>query len=156
MRAPCALFCSQLLNFSSRPNLQYKIRRDPPCVNAPEIAQKFSVLISPRSYHYDFGIQFRQYEMQRELFMQAPTSATDDGLILFRDLIDFVAHLADCYPELTAKVPEQLIEILELHHADLKSELREKIIGSLVLLRKKGILDSSRFEWLPNPSFYDD
>ena len=84
--------------------------------------------------------------MQRELFMQAPTSATDDGLISFRDLIDFVAHLADCYPELTAKVPEQLIEILELHHAELESELREKIIGSLVLLRKKDILDSSRFE----------
>ena len=104
------------------------------------------VLIFHRSYQYDFGIQFRQYEMQRELFMQAPTSATDDGLISFRDLIDFVAHLADCYPELTAKVPEQLIEILELHHAELESELREKIIGSLVLLRKKDILDSSRFE----------
>ena len=91
--------------------------------------------------------------MQRELFMQAPKSATDDGLISFRDLIDFVAHLADCYPELTANVPAQLIEILELHHAELESELREKIIGSLVLLRKKDILDSSTFEWLPKPLY---
>lgn len=76
--------------------------------------------------------------------MQSPSSATDAGIISFRDLIDFVTHLADCYPEKTAKVPNQLVDLLTAYHPDLESELREKIICSLVLLRKKGIIDSSK------------
>ena len=86
--------------------------------------------------------------------MQAPSSGTNPGIVSFHDLIDFVAHLADCYPEKTAKVPDHLIEILELHHGDLGSELREKIIGSLVLLRKKNIIGSSKLESPFKPRFY--
>ncbi len=97
------------------------------------------------SYEADFRSQYDQYEAQRELFLQAPSSATDAGIVSFRDLIDFVAHLADCYPTLTAAFPDQLIETLTIHHRDLEPELREKIVGSLVLLRKKDILDSSRY-----------
>ncbi|KAL8798529.1 MAG: hypothetical protein Q9182_006585 [Xanthomendoza sp. 2 TL-2023] len=76
--------------------------------------------------------------------MQAPSSATDEGLIFFRDLIDFVAHVADCYPTDTAHFAEDLIQLLALHHERLESELREKIVGSLVLLRRKDIIDSQR------------
>lgn len=97
------------------------------------------------SYEADFECQYRQYESQREMFLQAPSSATDAGIVSFRDLIDFVAHLADCYPTLTAAFPDQLIETLTIHHRDLEPELRQKIVGSLVLLRKKEILDSSRY-----------
>lgn len=75
--------------------------------------------------------------------MQAPSSATDGGIVSFRDLIDFVSHVADCYPDITAKFPQELAEILTLHHAVLEAELREKIVGSLVLLRRKEIIDSS-------------
>ncbi|KAL8834404.1 MAG: hypothetical protein Q9170_003772 [Blastenia crenularia] len=105
-------------------SLQYKIRRD------------------PTSYKEDFISQYRQYDTQREIFMQAPASATDAGIISFRDLIDFVSHVADCYPLLTTRFPEDLIHILNLHHERLESELREKIVGSLVLLRRKDIIDS--------------
>jgi protein SDA1 len=72
----------------------------------------------------------------------APTSATDSGLVSLRDLIDFISHVADCYPDITKGFPEELIDILTLHHAVLEPELREKIVGSLVLLRKKDIIDS--------------
>lgn len=88
--------------------------------------------------------QYRQYESQRDLFLQAPASATDAGIVSFRDLIDFVAHLADCFPALTAAFPEQLIELLTKHHRELEPELREKIVGSLVLLKKKDVIDSPR------------
>ncbi|KAH8599547.1 SDA1-domain-containing protein [Bisporella sp. PMI_857] len=77
------------------PNLQYKIRRD------------------PKSYYEEFRMQFDQYQTQRDIFLASPTSATSNGIVSFRDLIDFVAHL------------------------------REKIVGSLVLLRKKEIIDST-------------
>ena len=75
--------------------------------------------------------------------MAAPSAAVDTGIISLRDLIDFVAHVADCYPEITKNFPQELIEILSLHHTALDRELREKIVGSLVLLRKKEIIDSS-------------
>jgi protein SDA1 len=75
--------------------------------------------------------------------MSSPGSATSTGIVSFRDLIDFVAHVADCFPEDTAGFPEDLKAILTLHHAELESELREKIVASLVLLRRKEIIDSS-------------
>lgn len=75
--------------------------------------------------------------------MSSPRTATSSGIISFRDLIDFVAHVADCFPEDTVEFPEDLKSILTLHHAELESELREKIVGSLVLLRRKEIIDSS-------------
>lgn len=107
-------------------NLQNKIKRD------------------PKSYHTDFLHQYIQYANQRQIFMQAPTSSSSDGgVISFRDLIEFVAHVSDCYKEETKDFPRELIEILSAHHAALEPELREKIVGSLVLLRKKDIIDSN-------------
>ncbi|PQE09893.1 SDA1 domain-containing protein [Rutstroemia sp. NJR-2017a BVV2] len=96
-----------------------------------------------RSYSEDFLNQYGQYQSQRDIFMSSPTTATSTGIISFRDLIDFVAHVADCFPEDTAEFPEDLKTILTLHHAELESELREKIVGSLVLLRRKEIIDSA-------------
>ena len=95
------------------------------------------------SYEGDFQRQFQQFESLKALFLQAPSSATDNEIISFRDLIEFVAHVADCYPSETKKYPEELIKILENHHAELEPELCEKIVGSLALLRRKDIIDSA-------------
>ena len=106
------------------------------------------------SYKEDFQKQYYQYETFRELFLQAPTSADDAGIVSLRELIDFVAHVADCYPELTAKFPEDLIGLLTLHHAELQHELRDKVVSSLTLLRNKGVIDSSSYVFsldLPYP-----
>ncbi|TKA63667.1 hypothetical protein B0A49_04309 [Cryomyces minteri] len=95
------------------------------------------------SYREDFQSQYHQYATFYQLFMQAPASADDNGIVSLRDLIDFVTHTAECYPSLTATFPDDLIKLLTLHHAVLESELREKVVSSLVLLRKKEIIDSS-------------
>lgn len=97
----------------------------------------------PSSYKNDFLAQYRQYDAQRQIFLSAPTTAKEASTVSFRDLIDFVAHVADCYPKECAEFAQQLIEILNRHHADLGSELCEKIVGSLVLLRRKDLIDSS-------------
>ncbi|KOS39411.1 hypothetical protein ACN38_g9759 [Penicillium nordicum] len=107
------------------PNLQHKIRRD------------------PKSYIEDFRAQHYQYESHREIFMAAPSSATDTGVISLRDLIDFISHVADCYPGICKDFPQQLIDMLMQHHLVLETELREKLVGSLVLLKKKDLLDSA-------------
>ncbi len=82
--------------------------------------------------------------------MQAPSSASSTGIVSLRDLVDFVAHVADRYPEITKDFPQDLIKILSIHHRELESELREKIVGSLVLLRRKEVIDSST--WVASKS----
>ncbi|EKG12286.1 SDA1 domain-containing protein [Macrophomina phaseolina MS6] len=110
----------------NRANLQYKVRRD------------------PSSYEDDFRRQYNQYEVFRDVFMQDPTSRDENGLVSLRDHIDFVSHCADCYPKLTATLPDDLINLLTTHHAELETELRDKLVGSLVLLRNKDVIDSPR------------
>lgn len=105
----------------------------------------FTNILFPRSYIEDFRAQHYQYESHREIFMAAPSSATDNGIISLRDLIDFISHVADCYPDITKDFPQQLIDMLLQHHLTLEPELREKIVGSLVLLRKKELLDSATY-----------
>jgi len=107
-------------------NLQEKIRRD------------------PKSYQDDFSNQYNQYQSFLTLFMQAPTSTDEQGVVSLRDLVDFVAHVSDCYPGVTKGFSSDLITLLTNHHAVLEPELRDKIVSSLVLLRKKDIIDSSR------------
>ncbi|SMQ47449.1 unnamed protein product [Zymoseptoria tritici ST99CH_3D7] len=107
------------------PNLQHKIKND------------------PSSYRDDFISQFSQYASMLELFLQSPTTTDDTGVVRLRDLIDFIAHVSDCYPKLTADFPQDLIKLIEQHHASLDVELRDKIVGSLVLLKKKDVIDSN-------------
>lgn len=105
-------------------NLQYKIRRDPP------------------SYFEDHQRQYVQYQTLRDLLLQSPSAFDDSGIVRLNDLVDFVAHTAECYPKATAQFPQDLIEILSQHHEELQAELRDKLVGSLVLLRNKDLIDS--------------
>lgn len=105
------------------PNLQHKIK------------------IDPSSYREDFISQHSQYASMLELFLHSPTTTDDTGIVRLRDLIDFISHVADCYPQLTSTFASELINLIQVHHATLDVELRDKIVGSLVLLRKKGIID---------------
>ncbi|KAK0943880.1 Severe Depolymerization of Actin [Friedmanniomyces endolithicus] len=107
------------------PNLQHKIRND------------------SSSYQDDFLNQYSQYSSLYELFLSSPTTTDDAGLVRLRDLIDFVSHVADCYPAITTGFANDLTRLLELHHATLEAELRDKIVTSLVLLRRKEVIDST-------------
>jgi protein SDA1 len=111
-----------------RPALQNKIRRD------------------PISYKLDFTHQYQQYQGIYLLFLQ--NSATDDtNVVSLPTYIDFIAHVADCYRDLTEEFPAHLIDLLSKHHATLDSELREKIVASLVILRNKNVIGSVRYEF---------
>ncbi|KAM0330912.1 hypothetical protein ACHAQA_003868 [Verticillium albo-atrum] len=107
-------------------SLQYKIRRD------------------PNSYEDNFLQQWGQYESQREVFLVSPTTATPEYTESFHNLVDLIAHVADCYPQHADAFPGDLKAILLQHHEVLHPELREKIVGSLVLLRRKEVIDSTQ------------
>ncbi|KAK4656253.1 Severe Depolymerization of Actin [Podospora pseudocomata] len=106
-------------------SLQYKIRRD------------------PRSYAQEFYDQWLAYDAQRQIFVSSPATASSEDVKKFHDLVDLVAHVANLYPEITAPFPDHLKELLNQHHAVLDKELREKIVGSLVLLKRKDVIDST-------------
>lgn len=76
--------------------------------------------------------------------MHDPSSHDDNALVKLRDQIDFVSHVSDCYPKLTSEFPGQLIDLITNHHATLEHELRDKLVGALVLLRNKDVIDSAR------------
>jgi protein SDA1 len=76
-----------------------------------------------------------------QLFLQNPTTE-DSSIVSLKEYVDFVAHVADCYLDLTAPFPDHLISLLIQHHASLETELREKIVTSLVILRNKNVIDS--------------
>ncbi|KAK2682385.1 hypothetical protein RAB80_000331 [Fusarium oxysporum f. sp. vasinfectum] len=80
----------------------------------------------PKSYKEEFLKQWEQYEAQREIFLVSPGTATADSVESFHNIIDLIAH-----------------SILTQHHVILHPELREKIVGSLVLLRRKEVIDST-------------
>jgi protein SDA1 len=73
----------------------------------------------------------------------ADPSTTDSATIeTLREHIDFIAHVADCYKDLTTTFPADLINLMTAHHQGLEPELREKVVGSLVLLKNKDIITS--------------
>ncbi|KAF2124842.1 SDA1-domain-containing protein [Dothidotthia symphoricarpi CBS 119687] len=110
-------------------------------IEADHAALRYKIKRDPQSYQDDFNNQYQQYETLRDLFLQSP-STTDSGIVALKDLIEFVSHCADCYPTLTSKFPEELTQILLQHHEVLEYELRDKIVGSLCLLRNKDVIDS--------------
>jgi protein SDA1 len=76
------------------------------------------------------------------LIEQEP-SASSSSVVAFKDLIEFVSHVADRYPDVTQKFPGELAKLLSEHHAVLEYDLRDKLVGCIVLLRNKDVIDST-------------
>ena len=99
---------------------------------------------SNRAYEQNFDTHLSHFEQNYQLLLQDPSSRQNNAFIDFRNQIDFIAHLANCFPHRCQHFPDQLITLLSQHHESLDSETREKLVGSLVLLRRKGVIDSDR------------
>ncbi|KAI0180708.1 SDA1-domain-containing protein [Hypoxylon sp. FL1284] len=105
--------------------LQYKIRKD------------------PEAYEKEFIENWQQFDAAHEQFLAAPVGADSNSLITFREQIDLIAHCAELYPQIAATFPDALKDVLTKHHAVLEPSLREKIVSSLTLLRRKDVIDSN-------------
>lgn len=73
--------------------------------------------------------------------MSTPITAEKIEAEKFSELICFIAHVSSCYPTYTKAFPDDLANMLA-NHATLHSELREKLVQNLVLLRNKYIISS--------------
>lgn len=103
---------------------------------------QFKVRSDPQSYADEFQRQHSAYLSTKEVFLDNPANVTRDVSQDFHDKIDFIAHVADCFKEETKTFPDDLKEVLTQHHAILPPDVREKLVGSLVLLRRKEIISS--------------
>ncbi|CAN8103288.1 unnamed protein product [Discula destructiva] len=103
---------------------------------------QFKVRSDPRSYQDEFDRQYTAYLATKEVFLDNPASATKDVSQDFHDKVDFIAHVADCFKTETKTFPGDLKEILTEQHAILDPDVREKLVGSLVLLRRKELITS--------------
>lgn len=103
---------------------------------------QFKVRSDPQSYADEFQRQYSAYLSTKEVFLDNPANVTRDVSQDFHDKVDFIAHVADCFKEETETFPEDLKEVLTQHHAILPPDVREKLVGSLVLLRRKEIISS--------------
>ncbi|KAJ1848502.1 Severe Depolymerization of Actin [Coemansia sp. RSA 2708] len=107
---------------SNLPQLQNLIKRD------------------PRSYEEEFNQQLHHFEASLAIFELKP----DEDAKEFGELIHFLAQVARCYPEKSARFPMQLIELLQRHYPVLDSELRKSIVQALILLRNRGVVSNAK------------
>ncbi|KAF3766001.1 SDA1-domain-containing protein [Cryphonectria parasitica EP155] len=103
---------------------------------------QFKVRSDPKSYQDEFDRQYTAYLATKEVFLDSPATATRDVAQDFHDKVDFIAHVAECFKAETKSFPDDLKEVLTEHHAVLDPHVREKLVGSLVLLRRKEIISS--------------
>ncbi|KAK3271846.1 hypothetical protein CYMTET_19828 [Cymbomonas tetramitiformis] len=92
----------------------------------------------PEGYRDEFLLQIRHYRTLLEIFRLKPTKDSKE----FSDLIDFLSHVATCFPEDTSSYAQELIELLDKHYSLLDSTLRRKVVEALILLRNRGRLSS--------------
>ncbi|KAF2860225.1 SDA1 domain-containing protein [Piedraia hortae CBS 480.64] len=111
-------------------------------VDADHTSLQHKIRSDPQSYSDDFQAQYGHYQDLLGLFLISPTSTDAASLVRMRDLIELISQVADCYPVATTRFAPELMNLLQEHHATLEIELRDKIVNSVGLLRKKGIIDS--------------
>ncbi|EPS43238.1 hypothetical protein H072_2759 [Dactylellina haptotyla CBS 200.50] len=97
-------------------------------------------LMTVSSYRDDFLIQYRHYESQRDIFLSQPEGYDNDPFI---EQLGFITHVADCYPDVSKKFPQDLADLLLRHHNTLEPDLREKLVQCLVQLRNKDVIPST-------------
>ncbi|KAI0393249.1 SDA1-domain-containing protein [Xylariaceae sp. FL0594] len=105
--------------------LQWKLRKD------------------PLAYRTEFIEVWQHFDSARERVLADPLGVDAESLATFKEHMDLIAHCAEKYPEITASFPDSLRDILMTHHATLDATLREKIVTSLSLLRRKEVIDST-------------
>ncbi|KAI1753675.1 SDA1-domain-containing protein [Xylaria castorea] len=105
--------------------LQWKLRKD------------------PLAYETEFIELWQHFDSARERVLADPLGVDAESLVTFREHMDLIAHCAEKYPDITATFPDSLRDILTAHHATLDPALREKLVTSLSLLRRKDVIDST-------------
>ncbi|ORX40596.1 SDA1-domain-containing protein [Kockovaella imperatae] len=119
-----------ILLTSNLPQLQNLIKRD------------------PKGYKEEFLSQYNHYLSLLRLHSISTSSNqvnNDKSDEQFANLVTFVSQVAQCYPEETKELPEQLKGILlgsGTGGTAVRGDLRETAVKNLIMLRNKEVIDS--------------
>ncbi|KAI1790715.1 SDA1-domain-containing protein [Ganoderma leucocontextum] len=105
---------------SNLPQLQNLIKRDPP------------------AYKEEFLQQWNHYNSIRQIFQINP----DENTQHFRELVSFIAQVAQCYPKETVEFPSQISTLLLESYGTLSPDTRKSLVQNLVMLRNKDVITS--------------
>ncbi|KAI8998932.1 actin cytoskeleton organization and cell cycle progression protein [Trametes punicea] len=105
---------------SNLPQLQNLIKRDPP------------------AYKEEFLQQWNHYNSIRQIFQINP----DENAQHFRELVSFIAQVAQCYPKETVDFPSQISTLLLESYGTLSPDTRRSLVQNLVMLRNKDVITS--------------
>ncbi|PSS30922.1 hypothetical protein PHLCEN_2v2547 [Hermanssonia centrifuga] len=105
---------------SNLPQLQNLIKRD------------------PTAYKEEFLQQWNHYNSVRQIFHINP----DEQAHHFRELVTFIAQVAQCYPKETAEFPSQISTLLLENYGTLSPDTRKTLVQNLVMLRNKDVISS--------------
>ena len=86
-------------------------------------------------YNEEFMLQYRHYRTSLAIFALKPHAEAKE----FGDLVMFIAQVAHCYPQDTAKFPAEIMELLETQSTLLNSNLRRHLVQALILLRNRQV-----------------
>ncbi|OCH95200.1 actin cytoskeleton organization and cell cycle progression protein [Obba rivulosa] len=109
-----------ILLTSNLPQLQNLIKRD------------------PAAYKEEFLQQWNHYNSIRQIFQINP----DEQAQHFRELVTFIAQVAQCYPKETAEFPSHLSTMLLENYGTLTPDTRKALVQNLVMLRNKDVITS--------------
>lgn len=93
----------------------------------------------PESYSEEFMQQYRHFQSVMQIFMLKPTDQGEE----LGELVSFLSAVTHCFPDVLKDFPKQVMDLLAQHSAVLDSELRQTLCRALILLRNKGLLNSS-------------
>ncbi|RPD65802.1 actin cytoskeleton organization and cell cycle progression protein [Lentinus tigrinus ALCF2SS1-7] len=105
---------------SNLPQLQNLIKRD------------------PTAYKEEFLQQWNHYNSIRQIFQINP----DENAQHFRELVSFIAQVAQCYPKETSEFPSQISSLLLESYGTLSPDTRKSLVQNLVMLRNKNVITS--------------
>lgn len=108
---------------SNLPQLQNLIKRD------------------PTAYKEEFLQQWNHYNSIRQIFKINPEEQAHH----FRELVAFIAQVAQCYPKETAEFPSQLSSLLLESYGTLSPDTRKSLVQNLVMLRNKDVITSIEY-----------
>jgi protein SDA1 len=101
------------------------------------------------AYKEEFMVQYNHYLSLLRLQTVAPvagasTSTDAKSVEKFTELVTFVSQVAQCYPETTKELPQQLSALLLGTGGVMMvtGDLREAVVKNLIMLRNKDVIDS--------------
>jgi protein SDA1 len=89
------------------------------------------------SYRDEFLQTYHNFESTLQVFLTKPSKPSKE----LADLLLFLAHVSNCFPDELKTYPQQLIDVLKKYSTVLDPEMRLTLCRCLMLIRSKNLIE---------------